>query len=156
MYNIIADFDLRFQDFAILEPVATFMCFPFGVEVDVDEIATKIASLFHMETSAVESEILTLQSDLQIKSRASGEHFWNLIVEEKYPNMRKIAMYLTAFFGSTYLCESAFSDMKIIKSKYRSTLTDDHLDTCLRLAISSYNPDYAKLADTMQCKSSNQ
>jgi hypothetical protein len=42
------------------------------------------------------------------------------------------------------------------KSKYWSTLTDEHLDTCLRLAISSYNPDYAKLADSMMCKSSNQ
>ena len=28
----------------------------------------------------------------------------------------------------TYLCESAFSHMKIIKSKYSSTLTDDHLE----------------------------
>ncbi|MBN3277258.1 GT2D2 protein, partial [Polyodon spathula] len=67
VYKIITEFDRRFQDFAVLEPVATFLCFSFGVEVDVDEIATKIASLFHMETSAVESEILTLQSDLQIE-----------------------------------------------------------------------------------------
>lgn len=37
--NIIADFDWRFQEFMILEPVATFMCFMFGVEVDIDEIA---------------------------------------------------------------------------------------------------------------------
>ena len=35
---------------------------------------------------------------------------------------------LTALFGSTYLCESAFSHVTIIKSKYRSTITDDHLE----------------------------
>lgn len=82
VHNIIADFDRRFQDFAILEPVATFMRFLFGVEVDVVEIATNIASCFHMETSAVKSEILTLQSDLKIKSRALGEHLleWTAIL----------------------------------------------------------------------------
>lgn len=52
------------------------------------------------------------------------------------------------------VCESAFSHMKIIKSKYRSTMTDDHLEACLRLATSSYCPDYAALADSIQCKSS--
>lgn len=38
-----------------------------------------------------------------------------------------------SFFGSSYLCESAFSHMKIIQSKYRTTLTDDHLVTCNQL-----------------------
>ena len=44
--------------------------------------------------------------------------------------------------------------MKIIKSKYRSTMTDDHLEVCLRMATSSYCPDYGTLADSIQCKSS--
>jgi len=33
-------------------------------------------------------------------------------------------------------------------------MTDDHLEACLKLAISSYCPDYAALADAIQCKSS--
>ncbi|KAJ8400920.1 hypothetical protein AAFF_G00392740 [Aldrovandia affinis] len=60
-----------------------------------------------------------------------------------------------ALFGSTYLCESAFSHMKIIKSKYRSTMTDDHLVACLRLVTSCYNPDYEKLASFSQCQRSH-
>ena len=47
----------------------------------------------------------------------------------------------------------AFSHMRIIKSKYCSTITD-HLEACLRLASSSYSPDYATLADSIQWKSS--
>lgn len=73
-----------------------------------------------------------------------------------YPNMRKCDSFLTAVFGSTYLCESAFSHMKIIKSKYRSTMTDDHLEMCLRMAVSSYCSDCATLADSIQCKSSEE
>jgi len=32
--------------------------------------------------------------------------FWKLLVEEKYPSLRRCALNLTALFGSTYLCES--------------------------------------------------
>ncbi len=151
--NCLSEFDRRFQDFALLQPVATLMCNPFREDVEVDSLASKIATLFHLNTSGVEDEILTLQADIELKSRAYGL-FWNLLTEENYPNLRKCATFLTALFGSTYLCASAFSHMKIIKSKYRSTMTDDHLEVCLRMAISSYCPDYATLADSLQCKSS--
>ncbi|XP_037552151.1 receptor-type tyrosine-protein phosphatase zeta [Nematolebias whitei] len=33
-------------------------------------------------------------------------------------------------------------------------MTDDHLEVCLKLAISNHCPDYASLADSIQCKSS--
>ncbi|KAL7402366.1 hypothetical protein ABVT39_013901 [Epinephelus coioides] len=151
--NCLSEFDRRFQDFALLEPVATFMCYPFQEDAEVVSLASKVATLFHLNSSGVEDEILTLQVDIQLKARAHGQ-FWNLLTEDKYPNIRKCATFLTALFGSTYLCESAFSHMKIIKSKYRSTMTDEHLEVCLRLAISSYCPDYASLADSIQCKSS--
>ncbi|XP_068121767.1 general transcription factor II-I repeat domain-containing protein 2A-like [Hyperolius riggenbachi] len=152
--SCLSEFDRRFLDFAVIEPVATFMCYPFCNEADIDSLALKISTLFHFNPSKVEDEMLTLQADIELKSRATGK-FWNLLMEEKYPHLRKCAISLTALFGSTYLCESAFSHMKIVKSKFRSTLTDEHLDVCLRLAISSYCPDYASLADSIQCKSSD-
>lgn len=156
--NILSEFERRFTDFASIEPVVNFLCFLFGENVDVDCITSNLASLFYLDTSAVENEILVLQNDIEIKSRAtlgiSGE-FWNLLQEDKYPSLRQCALNVTALFGSTYLCESAFSHMKIIKSKYRTTLTDDHLAACLRLALSSYCPDYEKLAASSQCQKSH-
>uniref|UniRef100_A0A087XA81 HAT C-terminal dimerisation domain-containing protein n=1 Tax=Poecilia formosa TaxID=48698 RepID=A0A087XA81_POEFO len=119
--NCLSEFDRRFQDFALLEPVATFMCSPFWEDAELN-------------SSGVENDILTLQADIELKSRPHGQ-FWNLLTEGKYPNMRKCATSLTALFGSTYLCESAFSHMKIIKSKYRSSMTDAHLEACLKLGI---------------------
>ena len=109
-----SEFDRRFQVFALLEPVATFMCYPFREDINVDSLASTIAKLFHLNSSGVEDEILTLQADIQLKARAHGQ-FWNLLIEDKYPNMRKCATSLTALFGSTYLCEAAFSHMKILK-----------------------------------------
>ena len=44
--------------------------------------------------------------------------------------------------------------MKIIKSKYRSTMIDDHFKACLRLATRTYCLYYETLADSIQFKSS--
>ena len=87
------------------------------------------------------------QADIELKFRAHGQS-GNLLTKEKYPTMRKCATFFTALFGSTYLCLSAFSHMIISRSKYRSTITDGHLEACLRPASSSYCPDYATPADS--------
>ena len=113
--NGLSEFDKHFQDFSLLEPVATYMCYPFREDAEVDSLTSKIATLLHMSSSGVEDEILTLHANIELKSRAHGQ-FWNLLTEVKYLNMRKCATSLTALFGSTYLCESAFSHVKIVKS----------------------------------------
>jgi len=41
--------------------------------------------------------------------------------------------------------------MKMIKTELRSMLSDDHLEQCLRLAVSNYSPDYDQLVNDMQC-----
>ena len=83
-------------------------------------------------------EMVDLQNDIELKSRSRDSDFWGLVSKEKYPLLTACALRVNAYFGSTYLCEMAFSQMKIIKSKYRSRLTDRHLTDCLRLAVSSY------------------
>lgn len=51
-----------FTDFTSTEPVSIicYLCFPFEESIDVDCIASKAAPLFHLDTCAGESEILTL------------------------------------------------------------------------------------------------
>ena len=46
------------------------------------------ATLFHLNTSADEDEILIVQADIELKSKAHGQ-FGNLVIKGKYPNMRK-------------------------------------------------------------------
>jgi len=53
------------------------------------------------------------------------------------------------------LFESVFSHMKIIKSEYRSTMTDNHLVAWLYLATGCYTPDDAKIATLSQCPASH-
>lgn len=147
-----SEFERRFQEFTKLEPIVTFMCYPFGT-VDVEEIIAHINDMLSL--SLEENEVLLFQSDIILKAHSSepNNNFWNLMDEVKYPNLKKVAYYLTSIFGSTYLCESAFSTINIIKTKYRSNLTQDHLESSARLAVSQYKPRYSRLVDNMQTKS---
>jgi hypothetical protein len=45
-----------------------------------------------------------------------------------------VGFHLTALSGSTYLCNDAFPQMKIIKSRFRNHLTDEHLKFCFLCA----------------------
>ena len=83
--SIALEFERHFTDFASLEPGASYMCFPFGTDIDVDDIASKVGTLLLLDTTAVEKEILTLQNDVQMKSRASTDmktEFWHLLSEK--------------------------------------------------------------------------
>jgi hypothetical protein len=45
--------------------------------------------------------------------------------------------------------------MKILKSKYKSSLTDKHLNECMRVAVTKYTPNCNKLTEEMQCQVSH-
>jgi hypothetical protein len=145
-----AEFEIRFEQFAKIEPIVTFLLTPFE-SIEVTEIAQKICTIFKLtaEKQYIEEEIINLQSNLILKSERKNQNFWRLVDEKIYPNLKTTAMKIESFFGSTYLCETLFSSMAVIKNKYRSRLTDDNLDNCLRVASSSYIPNYAKLVDDM-------
>ena len=155
--SLSSEFDKRFIDFASIEPIATYMCFPFATDINVEDIASKIGALFQLGITAMENEMLYLQNDIEMKSRASTERekIWKLLLEEKYPNIKRCAFYILSCFGSTYLCKSVFSDMRIIKSRYKSAMTDQHVLACLRLATTSYCVSCEELATSSQCQVSH-
>ena len=100
-------------------------------------------------------EIIDLQNDIELKSRSRDSNFWGLVSREKFPVLTTCALKVSTYFGSTYLCEMAFSQMKIIKSKYRGCLTDRHLTDCLSLAVCRYEPNYKELRDSIQSQPSH-
>uniref|UniRef100_A0A1A7ZIQ2 Uncharacterized protein n=1 Tax=Nothobranchius furzeri TaxID=105023 RepID=A0A1A7ZIQ2_NOTFU len=106
----------RFRDFDQLEPCVSFISNPF-VQVEIACIAEQLSATFSLNAGEVEIEIITLQNDLHLKANQSESNFWCLVDTEKYKGVCTAAMKVACMFGSTYLCESAFSDMNFIKSK---------------------------------------
>ena len=84
--SLSSEFDKHFIDFASVEPIATYKCFPFATDIDVENIVSKIRSFLQLDIAAVENEKLSLQNVIEMKS--------------------------------------SISRMKIIKSIYRSVMTD--------------------------------
>jgi hypothetical protein len=83
-----------------------------------------------------------LQIDLSLKTRVTDAHFWNLLPSAQYPVLKRVSLKVNACFGSNYVSESGFSTMKILKSKYTSSLTDKHLNDCMRVALIKYASNY--------------
>ena len=126
--SLSSEFGKRFIDCASVKPIVIHMCFPFVTDINVD-IASKIGVLYQLDITAVENEMLSLQNDIEMKSRASTERkkIWKLLLEEKCDNIKRCAFYILSCFESTYLCESVFSHTKMIKCKYRPVMIDQHL-----------------------------
>ena len=57
-----------FKTLLYFEPIATFMYYLFREDVEVDLLASKIAALFHLNSSAIEDEILIVQADIELKT----------------------------------------------------------------------------------------
>lgn len=150
------DFAARFQDFAEIGKLSQFLKFPYEVAA-VAEWTDVAAKLFSLSKPLLQMEVIDLQEDisLQMYKTASTEEFWGKHVTEKYENCKKLAINLATMFGSTFVCESSFSKMNFLKNKYRSRLTDAHLEDTLRISCSPREPNFKKLAQDHRCNFSH-
>jgi hypothetical protein len=153
--NVMKDFNIRFSDFKKIEDIVQYLSFPFKTDLDVKYIATKIAETFNIKRNIIELELIRLQSDIFLKARGSERDLWKYVCKEKYTNLKRCSEYIHSCFGSTYLCESAFSYLKLAKTKFRSRLTDSHTGNSLRLSLSGYTPIYEKLVKEMKTQTSH-
>ena len=74
---------------------------------------------------------------------------WNAIPKNFFC-LKKFATALLSMFLSTFACESLFSVMNFIKSRNRSSLTDETSSSCISLKVTKYKPDVKSLSAVMQ------
>ena len=60
-----------------------------------------------------------------------------------------------SMFSSIYACESLFLVMNYIKSRNRSSLTDETSSLCISLKVTKYKPDVKSLSAVMQQQKSH-
>ena len=125
----------RFQDFERLNPEISLISQPFSTDIDT-------------APDDVQLELIDLQADNVLKEKFNNmtiPDFYQHLSPDQYPCMKEFAAKLMSIFGSTYICEQSFSCMKINKSKCRSVLTDANLQAIMRIATSSYSPNFKQL-----------
>lgn len=144
---LLQQFDVRFEDFKVLEPQFQFFSTPFAVEID------NVAEELQME-------LVELQCDSILKQKYAEvgiPEFYTFLSRERFPRLLAAAARIIAMFGSTYVCEQFFSSMKVNKSVLRSRLTDEHLQATLRLVSShKFKPNIEVLVDAKRCRLSSQ
>ena len=132
------EFDHRFADFKTHR--ATFQIFADPFSFDVQDAPP-----------VLQMELIDLQCNSVLKAKfreVSGkEDKLGQFLRElnpSFPELSRMFKRTMCLFGSTYLCEKLFSNFN--KSKYRSRLTDDHLQAILRVSTaSSLKPNVAFL-----------
>ena len=103
-----------------------------------------------LEYSTIEEELLDYKEEMRLKlgvQHASrlARPLAKIVSLEFTPETTLLYSKLSTIFATTYLCESTFSALKQIKSKYRSRLLDENVDALIRLAVADEEPDFKLL-----------
>uniref|UniRef100_A0A2H8TM48 SCAN domain-containing protein 3 n=2 Tax=Melanaphis sacchari TaxID=742174 RepID=A0A2H8TM48_9HEMI len=99
------------------------------------------------QDAELQLELCELQTDPSLLSTKEIDiSFWKKLPTLKYPLLREFALKMLSMFGTTYICECTFSNMKHIKSKHRNRLTDETLSHLLRVSSSEIEVDFAALS----------
>ncbi len=137
--KLIVNFSNRFDSFRFGQQLTIFILNPFLI-TDVIEFSKEVTQHFKwVNAGPLQMQLVDLQADVALKEqfvRSDSSTFWlQMVPETAFPGLRKVALHILTMFGSTYNCEAAFSTMNIIKTKYRSRLTNEHLHMCMRIAL---------------------
>jgi 17beta-estradiol 17-dehydrogenase/3beta-hydroxysteroid 3-dehydrogenase/mitotic-spindle organizing protein 1 len=154
LHGVAEEINYRFSDLRALKPSFAFLEKPFLV--DFMKNGCPMSQPIAVDSAAVELELLELQEDEALKrvkqSGCSTTEFRKQVPEQKYPKIKACAQRLISIFSTTYSCESLYSALKSIKSKYRSVLSDEHLNELMRTALTSHQPIFKQLTAKMDTR----
>jgi len=128
--------------FAILDEIKLFLsssdqlCAKDYLDGEWSSEATSVFGSNKAYKAALQMEIIEFQEDMSLKEKFTQvtntlqyDQFWmKYVCSSKYPELKRLVLKLCTIFGSTYVCEAAFSKMNFIKNNFRSRLTDEHLN----------------------------
>ncbi|XP_056147462.1 microcephalin [Lampris incognitus] len=105
--KLASEFNGRFQELNDIGEVAAFISNPF-LPIEIEEVPAKFQQAFALPVE-VDMGITDLQNDIELKASSRNSDFWDLVNTEKFPLLSFSTLKVKAYFGSTYLCEMAFS-----------------------------------------------
>ncbi|KAI6657768.1 General transcription factor II-I repeat domain-containing protein 2-like [Oopsacas minuta] len=140
------EFENRFKD--LRSNIVNFAIFsnPFSLEpIELPE---------HLQL-----ELVDMQCNQDLKAKFNDvtliDFYQKYLSSSDYPNLIKHCKMMACLFGSTYICEQLFSQMKLVKSKCRTVLTDRHLEDTLRIATTDMEQNIDHIVRPMRHQSSS-
>jgi hypothetical protein len=128
------EFQTHFTDFKIMKNNIALFHNPFTV-------------MNEEQPAQLQLELCDLQADTILSTmKDKGMDRFKILPNETYPQLRDFGLRMSSMFGSSYLCESTFSNMKFIKPCYRCSLTDESLHF-LRLGTTNITVDITRVSE---------
>ncbi|KAL4125892.1 hypothetical protein QTP88_010129 [Uroleucon formosanum] len=131
--ELIVEFKRRFEEIELMRPQINLFNNPMAVEIEKQDPSLQL-------------ELCELQTDPFLSAKEIDVSFSKTLPVEKYPILRDFALKMLSMFGTTYICECTFSNLKHIKSKERNRLTDETLGHLLRVSTTEIEVDFTKLS----------
>ncbi|XP_069599634.1 general transcription factor II-I repeat domain-containing protein 2-like [Ranitomeya imitator] len=182
--NLLQSFKARFGEFREHTRLFKFITHPHECALDSTDLSyIPGVSIRDFELQAADlkasdmwvNKFKSLNEDLEKLARQQAElaskHKWRemkqlqhadqLIVKTwnalpvTYQTLQCVGIAVLTMFGSTYACEQSFSHLKHIKTNIRSRLTDGSLNACMKLNLTTYEPDYKAISKSMQHQKSH-
>ncbi|KAA0714572.1 General transcription factor II-I repeat domain-containing protein 2 [Triplophysa tibetana] len=159
--------NLKLQDPGQLITAAYESVKAFSTKLRLWETQLSAKNLSHFTTcrSLVEqTELIHLQCNTELKNKfrdakGNADKTAQFLRElpPRCPELSKVLSRLLCLFGSTYLCEKLFFTMNFNKCKFRSRLSDAHLEAVLRVStMNSIRENVAQLCEQKCCQVSGQ
>ncbi|KYN18712.1 General transcription factor II-I repeat domain-containing protein 2B [Trachymyrmex cornetzi] len=137
----------HFIDSLIDEFNTRFTCFE-KLKIELILFENPLTAPIEEQHVDLQDELFDLQNDNSLKTvKETGVDFYKMLKESSYPKLRDFGLRIHSMFGSTYLCETSFSKMKLMKNERRSSLSDDTLPRLMRVATSNMQIDVSALAN---------
>ena len=153
-----ANFASRREDFSVPRDVLAFVRDPLAIRPSEELSSQAKTVLPSLDEAKFEMELTDFQTTSLVKdayrSAGSLSDFW-IACSEEYGAIKKLAMFVSTMFPSTYTCELAFSSMNAIKTYGRNRLTNENLENCLQISVTSVTPDIKKNVTSGKCQFSH-
>ena len=153
--KLIDNFAVRFGDFSLGQQLLLFIENPFLITNIVNFSAEAKETFKWADVAKIQLELIEFQENVAMKEifgDCTPETFWS---KDKlfgnFPLLHQLAVQILTVFGSTYCCESAFLTINFIKNKFRTSMTNENLHDCIRLAITTLEPKFKELARSKKC-----
>lgn len=94
-----------------------------------EENTQSLSDLFNTKKSHLEFDIALIKDETGLPNEMSGALWKRLISDCNFMVLQNIVPRFLCMFGSTYVCESTFSSLARRKNKFRSSLSQDNLES---------------------------
>lgn len=142
------NFSSRFDDFNVGKEVIRFILNPFSSVFS--NLSSNFMKMFpDIEEAQIQLELIDLKQSSVLKDKFDDSgvtQFWIDLQQGEYPLLKRCSIDVLTMFGSTYICESAFS--KQFLSKFDTRAPSKFFTY---FALTSYEPDFIEICKKMKC-----